>query len=102
MVRLKLLHLYVCHWHAVRSCWGICHVRETVWRNIISIDKGLVMLMLIVGHFSSSAAILELGRDGIEMTSIAGLSFYSHGATLGSWTWATQVLIFFTCKAAQG
>jgi hypothetical protein len=88
---MELLHLYVCHRHAVRCRWGICHVRETVRRNIISIDRGLVMLILIVGHFSSSAGILELGRDAIGMTSIAGLGFYSHCTTLGSWTWATQV-----------
>lgn len=50
--REKLLHLYVCHRHAVGCYWGICHVREAVWRNIVSIDKGLIMLVLIIGHFN--------------------------------------------------
>jgi len=65
---MKPLHLYVCHLHAVQ-CWGICHVREAVWRNIVSIDRGLVML--IVGHLNSSAEIFRTERrDGIGLTSV--------------------------------
>ena len=87
---MKLLHLYVCHLHALQ-CWGICHVRETVWRNIVSIDRGLVML--IVGHFNSSAGILGLRSNVIGMASVVGSSFYSHAATLGSWSWATKLFL---------